>query len=420
MKRKAEEERLISTFMNEPFYMVKYSDILHEQLFTQSRQILFNIMASIKHSEFSMVVLKKTIAKKHMPKEYGGDTYLDMLYDLPHCRVAAEVKVLIESLNEQEARARTKSVAYDMLQTAENPKVDIYGYMDEVRNEMRPLRLSYSARSAEQLTKAMLGKEDSSYLKSKIYKIDQFSGGLEEGEFTIIAGATGMGKTSVGLHIFGQNVWDGVPMAYFSLEMLDSQIWQRIVSTFLKIDNKRIRKHTKQNRELEDVEIRRINEFTKDWAAKSYYIDDRSKKLGTLLNSMRQAIENGAKGIIVDYLQLVQFNGTKNREEAVATISRELNGLAKSERVPVIALSQLSRAHQMREDKRPRLADLRESGAIEQDADNVIMCYNDAYFHPQADGPDVQELELIIAKGRSIGVGKIVTGWIPRFTRIED
>jgi len=248
-------------------------------------------------------------------------------------------------------------------------------------------------------------KDTDSIVKTFIQSIDKFIYCFENTELIIIAAAPSMGKTALALTIFKNLILNKIPGAFFSLEMGTVQLLQRIYASESDIPLSKMRYKL-----LSTDEHKRFNESIGVFEGKEFWIDDRSRKLSHICNKIRKyVIRHKSKYIIIDYLQLINcdMGKTGNREQEVATISRELKNLALELRIPIIALSQINRAIHARANKRPTLGDLRESGAIEQDADMVMFVHRPAYFQLEQGIPEVEYAEIIFAKGRSTGVGTV-------------
>lgn len=248
--------------------------------------------------------------------------------------------------------------------------------------------------------------------------IDRILGGLQKSDLVLAAGRPGMGKSawavSVGLKaakLYGARV------AIFSLEMSKEQLVQRMLSMETKIESHRLRM-----RRIADEEWNIVLECANEIGSLPIYIDDSA---GVSVDYARREArrlyaEHGLDLIIVDYLQLMSGETGKNgnREQEIAYISRNLKNMAKELNVPVIALSQLSRAVEARQDKRPMLSDLRESGSQEQDADIVLFLYRDDYYHEDSEQPNVAE--VIIAKHRHGATGSVSLFFRKELTLFDD
>lgn len=241
--------------------------------------------------------------------------------------------------------------------------------------------------------------------------------GLQNSDFILIAARPSMGKTAFTLNI-AQNVAvkHDTTTAIFSLEMSKLQLVNRVISMESKVDSKNIRTGN-----LSPAEWTNIAEGASNVGMSHLIIDDTPGiTIGELRSKCRKMKRESNLGLImIDYIQLMSGSGrSESRQQEVSEISRSLKGLARELNVPVIALSQLSRAVESRPDKRPMLSDLRESGAIEQDADVVMFIYRDEYYHEDSNKKGIAE--IIIAKQRNGPVGTVELAWIPELTKFAN
>ena len=248
---------------------------------------------------------------------------------------------------------------------------------------------------------------------------DKMTSGLQPSDLIIVAARPSMGKSSLVLNIAEHVALDGgKSVAFFSLEMSKEQLVQRLLCSQARIDASRLRIGQLQESEWPNL----VNAADKLSAAK-IMLDDTPGMTALEMRSKarRWKNENGLDLIIVDYLQLMQGSSKRasdNRQQEMSDISRSLKGLARELNVPVIALSQLSRSVEQRTSKRPMLSDLRESGALEQDADIVCFIYRDDYYNPDTEQKNVAE--LIVAKHRNGPVGTVPLYFRKDITRFED
>lgn len=241
--------------------------------------------------------------------------------------------------------------------------------------------------------------------------------GLQKSDLVLLAARPSMGKTTLALNMALSAALDGKNVAIFSLEMSKTQLSQRFISSLSLIDLQNIISGSIGEDDFEMLgNAIRILEDT------PIFIDDTSSISLTELRSKarRLSAKEGLDLVVIDYLQLMTA-GTgrnENRQQEISTISRGLKGLAKELNCPVVALSQLSRAVESRTDKRPMLSDMRESGAIEQDADIVMMLYRDDYYNPESERPNIAD--LIIAKHRNGPTGVVNLYFNKKYTKFTD
>ncbi|MDQ3442434.1 MAG: replicative DNA helicase [Chloroflexota bacterium] len=246
--------------------------------------------------------------------------------------------------------------------------------------------------------------------------LDKLTGGLQRSDLLIVAARPSMGKTAFALGMaYGAAVQHGRKVGVFSLEMSAEQLVQRLLATETGVDSHRLRLGN-----IDDSEWDRISRAFGRLAEAEIYIDDSANAsvMDVRSKARRLQAENGLDLIIVDYLQLMSGRRTDNRVQEISEISRGLKGLARELNIPVVALSQLSRAVETRADHRPMLSDLRESGSIEQDADIVMFIFRDDKYDENSEKKGIAE--LIIAKHRNGPVGSVNLRFFERTARFAD
>jgi replicative DNA helicase len=247
--------------------------------------------------------------------------------------------------------------------------------------------------------------------------LDAMTAGFQRSDLIIIAGRPSMGKTAISLNIaYNMALLHKLPILIFSLEMSKEQLVQRLLASEAGVDSNRLRAGR-----ISQNEIDRILQAVDKISELPIYIEDNANTMVMEMRSQArklQAQEGKELGLImIDYLQLMEGGGD-NRVQELSKITRSLKGLARELGVPLIALSQLSRSVEARNNKRPMMSDLRESGSIEQDADLIIMLYRDAYYNP--DTPDRDATELIITKHRNGPTGTVKLVFDPALTKFKN
>ncbi len=256
-------------------------------------------------------------------------------------------------------------------------------------------------------------------LSTGLRDLDRAISGLNNSDLILLAARPGMGKTSMALNILlDAGKRSGKKVAFFSLEMSREQLALRLISSECFVDNKKL-----VTGKLTDDDWESVAAAADSLNRSTILIDDNSGvTVADILAKCRRVEDLGL--IVIDYLQLMQSAGGRsgsrgeNRQQIVSDISRSLKIMAKELNVPVLCLSQLSRANESRQDKRPMLSDLRESGAIEQDADIVLFLYREGYYNKDAENPNLAE--CIIAKNRHGETGTVELQWTPEFTTFTD
>ena len=252
-------------------------------------------------------------------------------------------------------------------------------------------------------------------LATHFVDLDNTLAGLQDGNLIIIAARPSMGKSSLALNIATNAAKESKTVAFFSLEMTKEELVQRVLFSEAKVASGDARKG-----QLGPEKWSRVVEAASKVNTMPLYFDDASVSTVTDIRakSRRLKASKSLDLIVVDYIQLMQGNSGDNRQQEIAEISRNLKGLARELKVPIIALSQRNRAAEAREDKRPRLGDLRESGAIEQDADIVMMIYRDDYYNPATEKPGVAEINIV--KNRSGSTGKVDLYFSKEYTQFTN
>ena len=247
--------------------------------------------------------------------------------------------------------------------------------------------------------------------------LDNLLTGLHGGELIIVGARPSMGKSAFGLNITGYaGMHAGRSVAYFSLEMPNDQLAMRLLCSDARVDMQAVRHGS-----LRDEDWVSLASTLGPLAASKIYMDDTSGITPSQLRSRcrRLKMERGLDMVVVDYLQLMNADGrVENRQNEVSEISRNLKSIAKELNVPVVALAQLSRAGAQRSDKRPILSDLRDSGAIEQDADVIMFLHREEYYDPNTEDKNIAE--VIVAKQRNGPLGTVKLAWLGQYTRFAS
>ena len=254
-------------------------------------------------------------------------------------------------------------------------------------------------------------------ISSGFYDLDYKTAGFHSSDLILVAARPAMGKTAFVLNIAEHVVLkEDIATAIFSLEMSTTQLAKRMLSMNSKVDSQAMR-----TGELDDDDwVKLVKSATEIGNSKLILDDTPGITISELRSKCRKyKLEHDLGLIIIDYLQLMSGNGrSESRQQEISEISRSLKALARELNVPIIALSQLSRAVEQRPDKRPMLSDLRESGAIEQDADMVMFIYRDDYYHADSDEAGISE--IIIAKQRSGPTGTVKLAWLSQYTKFAN
>jgi replicative DNA helicase len=346
-------------------------------------------------------------------EDCGGLVYLNALaQSVPS---AANIRRYAEIVRERSVLRKLVAASDEIATSAFNPQGrPVAQILDEAEGKIFRIgeegsRSRQGFQSMDQLVVALIdrvnelhenGAEEVTGVRTGFYDLDRLTAGLQAGDLIVLAARPSMGKTALALNI-GEHVAvkEGLPVVVFSMEMGASQLALRMVGSLGRIDQNHLRTGA-----LRDDEWGRLSEAVEKLGKVSLFIDESGSLSPAELRARarRQARQCGQLGlIVVDYLQLMSGSdgNDENRATVIGEISRGLKSLAKELKCPVIALSQLNRSVESRTDKRPMMSDLRESGAIEQDADVIMFIYRDEYYNKDSKEPGVAE--IIIAKQRN-------------------
>ncbi|MSR07964.1 MAG: replicative DNA helicase [Gammaproteobacteria bacterium] len=375
------------------------------------------------------VTLGEYLASRSELAEAGGAAYLgDLVSDTPS---AANVAYYARIIRERALLRRLIEVGNGIASSAYRPEGrPIAELVDEAERRVFEIaergqrrgtgfvRLSEVLNSTvDRLDKLHQSKGSITGLPTGFTKLDEITAGLQPGDLVIIAGRPSMGKTSLALNI-AENAALGAQRsaAVFSMEMSVEQLAFRMVSSLGRVDQAHLR-----NGRFGDDDWPRINGAIQQMAEAPIYIDDTPSMTPTEVRARARRLqrERGLDLIVIDYLQLMRVAGTaENRATEISEISRSLKGLARELRLPIIALSQLNRSVESRTDKRPVMSDLRESGAIEQDADLILFIYRDEVYNH--DSPRKGIADINVAKQRNGPTGEFPLTFLGKFTKFEN
>src|SRR5688500_3590796 len=373
-----------------------------------------------------LVTLKDELIKASALEGVGGAAYLASLLDgvpritnVEHWSRIIKEKAVLRNLIH--ASTRIVQECYEaeddpalLLDRAEKAIFDIAEH--RIRQGFVGIReiVKESFRTIDQLSQS---KELVTGIPTGFVDLDEKTSGLQKGDLIIVAARPAMGKTSLCLNIAQYaSIKTGETVGIFSLEMAKEQLVLRMLCSDARVDSHRLRTGN-----LQEKDWARLAKAYADLSASHIFIDDSSTltPLEMRAKCRRLKAEHGLGMVVVDYLQLMSGSGrVENRQQEIAAISRSLKGLAKELSIPVVALSQLSRAPEARTEKRPQLSDLRESGALEQDADVVMFIYREEEYKPTEENRGVAE--IIIGKQRNGPTGMLKLAFIKEYTRFEN
>src|SRR5690606_13372212 len=387
------EEAVLGAMMIDKKGIDEVIDVLTPEVFYKiSHQTIFSAIQKLFHNTqpIDLLTVSNELRNEGKLDLVGGDYYLVQLTQ--KVSSSAHIEYHSRVLMEKYILRRLIEISSNIIDKSYDDTSDVFDLLDYSESQLFEIteggiKKSFTdsntlVRQAIEKIKAMSEKEGLSGVPSGFTNIDKITSGWQESDLVILAARPGMGKTAFILSMArNMAVGNNVPVAVFSLEMSSVQLITRMISSETGIDSEKLRKAT-----LQDHEWKQLYTKVKTLEEAPLYIDDTpALSIFDLRAKARRLVsQHGVKLIVIDYLQLMTVGGGKsngNREQEISTISRSLKSIAKELNIPVIALSQLSRAVETRGgSKRPLLSDLRESGAIEQDADIVSFIYRPEYY----------------------------------------
>ncbi|MBM9519041.1 replicative DNA helicase [Desulforhopalus vacuolatus] len=412
-------------------------DLLHrvidklraEDFFRKDHALIYESILELfnKNLPCDLVNVKNHLASSNQLERAGGASYLSMLTTVvPLTSNIASYALIIreKSILRHLIRANT-----DIATRCYEAQHDIDLLLDDAEQAIFDIADNKSSQGFtaakhivpgvfDAITALSKNNESITGVPTGYFQLDKMTSGLQPSDLIIVAARPSMGKTSFAMNIAEHAaLTEGVGVAVFSLEMSKEQLVTRMLSSVGHIDSQRIRKGNLQKSDWPD-----LTRAVASLSEAPIYIDD-TPALSVL--EMRAKIRRLASQykiglVVVDYLQLMQGRSTENRTQEISEISRSLKALAKEYAVPVVALSQLNRSLESRTDKRPMMSDLRESGAIEQDADVILFIYRDEVYNKTDDNPNRGLAEIIIGKQRNGPTGISTLAFVKECTRFEN
>lgn len=427
------EQAILGGLMLENQALDKISMKLCEQDFYRSEhRVLFRAMLNLtqKNQPFDLVTIVDHLKSLHALDDAGGETYLfELASNTPSI---ANVSAYADIVREKSVQRQLITVATDIADAAYNPGLrEVAELLDFAENRVFVIADQTAREGGPEPIKSVLGRAveriDALYqsgsamtgLATGLTELDGLTSGLQRSDLIIVAGRPSMGKTTLVMNMAEHAAIKGSqPVLVFSMEMPADSLAMRMMSSLGRIDQHRIR-----TGQLDDDDWPRVTSAVHMLSDAPLFIDDTPALSPAEMRARARRLmkEHGQLAlIVVDYLQLMKVPGFKadNRTAEISEISRALKSLAKELQVPVIALSQLNRSLEQRQDKRPVMSDLRESGAIEQDADVICFIYRDEVYNE--DSPDKGCAEIIIAKQRNGPIGRVRVAFLGKYTRFED
>ncbi len=426
------EQSVVGSMMLDAEAIVTAMELLTpDDFYHQQYKIVFQTMIELYAAgqPVDLITLQNKLKEKDVPQEIASLGFVrELLNAVP---TSANVKYYAQIVKENSMKRRLIRVMDELENECYAGKENVNVIMDRTEKEVFELLSSRASgkdytpirevvmNALEKIEKASRQQGSVTGIPTGFIDLDYRTAGLQPSDLILVAARPSMGKTAFVLNVAQYVAFhEHMCTAIFSLEMSKEQLVNRLFSLESKVDAQALRTGN-----LSDVDWEKLIEGAGVIGDSDLIIDDTP---GISISEMRSKcrkykLEKDLKLIIIDYLQLMSGSGGKSnesRQQEISEISRSLKGLARELGVPVIALSQLSRAVEQRPDKRPMLSDLRESGAIEQDADVVMFIYRDDYYNKDTELKGISE--IIIAKQRNGPVGTVQLAWLPEYTKFAN
>ena len=426
----AEQSVIGSMIMDKDAIMTANEMLLSEDFYHQQYGILFDTMVELYNAGLpvDLVTLQNKLKEKNVPPEVSSLDYVrDLITAVP---TSANIKYYAKIVKDNAIRRKMIKLMQEIENDCYTGQESVDVVMDETEKKVFKLLQSRGGggdfvpirqvvmNALEKIENSAKSDGNVTGIPTGFIDLDYRTAGLQPSDLILIAARPSMGKTAFVLNIAQHVAFrEDMCTAIFSLEMSKEQLVNRMFSLESHVDAQLLRTGN-----LSDTDWEKLIEGAGIIGNSSLIIDDTP---GISIAEMRSKcrkykLEHDLKLIIIDYLQLMSGSGKsgESRQQEISDISRSLKGLARELSVPVIALSQLSRAVEQRPDHRPMLSDLRESGAIEQDADVVMFIYRDDYYNHDSDDKGVSE--IIIAKQRNGPIGTVKLAWLPEYTKFAN
>lgn len=401
-----------------------------DDFYRDAHRRIFNALINLSERDepADLITLTNELRKIDQLDSIGGASYLASLID--SVPTAANIEYYARIVKEKAILRKLIQTSTEIITQSYEDRGDVEGFLDEaersifeisekrVRPSFYPIReiVKQSFTTIEKLFKK---KEAVTGVPSGFKELDRMTAGFQPSDLIIIAGRPSMGKTAFCLDVAEYAaIGNKIPVAIFSLEMSKEQLVIRMLCSQANVEGTRLRTGY-----LNESDWPKLTIAAGNLSDAPIYIDDTAalSALELRAKARRLKSEHGLGMVIVDYLQLMKGRArVESRQQEISEISRSLKALAKELNIPVIAVSQLSRKTEERTGNKPQLSDLRESGAIEQDADLILFIYRDEVYNRSEDNPNRGKAEVIIGKQRNGPIGKIDLAFLDKFTTFKD
>ncbi|HHY05315.1 MAG TPA: replicative DNA helicase [Thermoanaerobacterales bacterium] len=424
----AEQSVLGSMLLSKDAIFTAVERLKADDFYKDSHQRIFELLLELHENRepVDLITVTEAMRSKKMLEQVGGVTYLTTLTEI--VPTAANISYYCDIVEEKSLIRKLINTCSKVLSMAYEAKDDVEGLLDEAERmifeivQKRRVEGFFHIKDVllttfERIEELYNSEGGITGIPTGFPDLDEKTSGFQPSDLILIAARPSMGKTSFALNIAANAaIRHDIPVAIFSLEMSKEQLVQRLLCSESNVDSHRLR-----TGQLQDDDWPRLAQAMGPLSEAPIYIDDTPgiSSLELRAKARRLKAEKGLGLIVIDYLQLMSGRANlENRQQEISEVSRSLKALARELSVPVVALSQLSRAPEVRADHRPILSDLRESGSQEQDSDLVAFLYRDDYYDPETEKKNIAE--VIIAKQRNGPTGTVELAWLPRFTKFAS
>jgi replicative DNA helicase len=400
--------------------------LIPDDFYVPAHQAIFEAIVQLYNDNQAIdaVTVSDVLRRKEELERIGGIAYLTRLIDtVPTASSVGYYTEIVEETSTRRNMVTAGAVVADLALEQDREVADLLDEAEQTVLRVAARRVGDGLQPVSPLLEGTLEKieemaatgSDLTGLSTGFRDLDRKLAGLQRANLVVVAARPSMGKSAFALNLAHNVASQGEVVAVFSLEMSREEIVQRLLCSVGRVDSMKLRTGN----------LGPLWQQVVSAASRLYripiYMDDAAQVTVTDIRAKCRRLkrQQGLGLVVVDYLQLMSGARRENRQQEIADISRSLKNLARELDVPIIAVSQLNRSLEQREDKRPRLGDLRESGAIEQDSDVVMFIYRHEYYHPD----DIESkgvAEILIAKHRAGAVGKVEMTFLPEFTLFTD
>ena len=425
------EQCVLGSILLQQGALVKILELVNpEDFYRDAHKIIFSAMVALfeKNEPQDIITVTNILKDKNQLEEIGGPAYLSNLTDI--VPVAANIIYYAQIIRSKSILRRLILTCTEIASRCYEEQSEIDSLVDDAEQTIFEISRTKSSQDFQALNKIIPDtfkkieklaekKELITGVPSGYDDLDRITAGLQSSDLIILAGRPSMGKTALAMNIV-QNaaIFHKIPVAVFSLEMSKEQLGMRMLCSVSRVDSQDLRTGF-----IRDPDWPKLARATGILSDAPIFIDDTPaiSVLEMRAKSRRLKAEHDIGLVVVDYLQLMRGRSSvERREQEISEISRSLKAMAKELDLPVIALSQLNRSLESRPNKRPQLSDLRESGAIEQDADVICFLYRDEIYNKSEDNPKRGIAEIIIGKQRNGPTGTVELTFIDKYTTFEN